>query len=111
MSRRRNPVDVLKSLRDAGFVTDDAVKKLDAPRVVKLATGSGVSRMERPEGATSDALDELHEDLEKLRQAYRGGNLNKTDLSEAVRNAVYQWLDIEIYINENMLDNLICKEE
>jgi hypothetical protein len=47
MSKRRSPVDVLKSLHDAGFVTDDAVKKLDALPIVGPATRKGVVDMDK----------------------------------------------------------------
>jgi hypothetical protein len=107
MSRRRDPVDVLKSLRDAGFVTDDAVKKLDAPRV---AIRNGVSGLERPEEATNDALDELHKELETLRQAYRESHFTEIELSEVVRDAVYQWLDIEIDAKAKLKGKLIYSD-
>ncbi len=45
MAKKQSPVDVLKALHDAGFVTDDALKKLDIPKnKVNISKPGKISR-------------------------------------------------------------------
>jgi hypothetical protein len=45
---KRNPIDVLKEMHKAGFATDDALKKLNAPPMVYIETGTEVRHMDKP---------------------------------------------------------------
>jgi hypothetical protein len=49
MARRRSPVDVLNEMHKKGFVTDDAVKKLDAKPIIRSETRNGVSNAAQAE--------------------------------------------------------------